>query len=115
MGSCRFASLDTDTHSRGFLEVGAWPVEFQQAVPYSWNLLFHMLAFIKILVEEVGVGRSEEGDNMFLLALVLHVPALSACGAGMQRKPARCLVHMEQPEGKEWGTAAKALALPSVL
>lgn len=103
MGSCRFTSLDTNTRSRGFLEAGAWPVEFQQAVPYSWNLLFHMLAFIKILVEgKVGVGRREEGDNMFLLAVVLHVPVLSACRAGRQRKPARCLVHVEQPEGFGW-------------
>lgn len=103
MLSCRFASLDTNARSRGFLEAGAWLVKFQQAVLYNCSLLFRMLAFIKILAEgKVGVGRKEESDNMFLLAVVLGVPAQSNRGAGMQIRTARCLALAGQPEGFRW-------------
>lgn len=92
-----------NTCSRGFLEAGAWLVKFQQAVHYNCNLLFRMLAFIKILAEgRVGVGRKEESDNMFLLAVVLGAPAQSNCRAGMQMKTTRCLVFTEQPAGFQW-------------
>jgi len=123
MVSCRFVSLDTNTHSRGFLEAGAWLIKFQQAVHYNYNLLFCMLAFIKILAEgKFGVGRKEESDNMFLLAVVLGVPAQSKCGAGMQVKTAGCLVFAAQLEGLPWhcgpgkgvGVTPEALAPPGV-
>lgn len=56
---CRFASLDMNARSRGFLEAGAWFVKLQQALRYDSNLLFGGLAFIKILAEG-QVGRREE-------------------------------------------------------
>lgn len=120
--SCRFASLDTNARSRGFLEAGACLVKFQQAVRYNCNLLFRVLAFIKILAEgKVGVGRKEEGDNMFLLAVLLGVPAQSNCGAGIQIKAGVWCSPSSWRDfggtvgpGRVIGVTAEALAPPGV-
>lgn len=96
MLSCKFASLARNSSFRRFLEAVVWLVSFQEAVHYSCNLLFLMLAFIKIFVEgKIGVGRREESNNMFLLAMVQGVPAQRNCGAGMQVKIPMCLVLAE--------------------
>lgn len=99
MFPCRFALLHRNTPSRGFLEAGAWLVILQPSVCYNCNLLFGVLASIKILAEgEVGIGGRRRVTICFSLAAVLRVPAPRDCGAGMQIEPARGLVCTEQPE-----------------